>query len=458
MLNISENSVKEHISLGDFQSNKLLRKSNGSQLTVRLLTGLLIFVLICLFLPWIQNITSKGYVTTRLPEQRPQGIQSVIAGRLDKWYIKEGDFVNAGDTIVFISEIKSEYFDPALLDRTSEQLNAKALSVESYDDKVIMLQRQYAALEEAFVLKKRQIENKVEQAKNKISIDSIDLIAYRTNLEIADNQLIRTGELEKKGLKSLTDLQDKQYKVQQASAKVNVQENKLINQKNNLAFQMIELDAVEQEYAEKLAKAQSNIQSAISGKLETMAETSKLRNQLSNYSQRQKFYYITAPQSGYITKTLKKGIGETIKEGVDIATIVPEDYDLAIEIYVTPQDIPLIDIGNEVRLRFDGWPAIVISGWPEASTGIFTGNVVAIDRYISDNGQYRIMISPDEDEKAWPEDLRVGTGANAFVLLNEVQIWYEVWRQLNGFPADYYREDGGKGIDLKRKAPLKSVK
>ena len=458
MLNISKNSIAEYISIDDFKSTKLLKKSKVERLTVWLLSGLLLFVFVCMFLPWIQNISSKGYVTTRLPEQRPQGIQSVIAGRIEKWYVKEGDFVQTGDTIVFISEIKSEYFDPALLERTSEQLNAKALSVDSYSDKIDMLQVQYDALDQAFVLKKRQIENKLLQSKNKISIDSIDLVAFKTNLEIAENQLLRTEELEKKGLKTLTERQEKQYKVQQAAAKVNVQENKLINQKNDLQIQYIELDAIVQEYAEKMAKARSEMQSAISSKLETQAETSKLKNQLSNYSERQKFYYITAPQSGFITKTLKAGIGETIKEGIDIATIVPENYDLAIEIYVTPQDIPLIDIGNEVRLRLDGWPAIVISGWPEASTGIFTGNVVAIDRYISENGQYRILISPSEHEKPWPVDLRVGTGANAFILLNEVPIWYEVWRQLNGFPADYYRTDLGDAEDVKRKAPLKSVK
>lgn len=458
MLNISENSISGSIKLEDFESHKLLRKSRIRKMSMWLTIGLISIFILCLFLPWTQNISAKGYVTTRSPEQRPQAIQSVIAGRLEEWYVQEGDYVEKGDTVVFISEVKSEYFDPELLDRTSEQIEAKSQSVKSYDQKVIALQKQYNALKETMELKREQTFNKMEQARNKISIDSIDLVAYETNIKIAENQLSRTRDLFDKGLKTLTQLQDKEYKVQAASAKLNVQKNKLLNQKNMLINLEIELLTIEKEYADKLAKSQSDQQSALSSKLESVAATSKLRNQFSNYNERQKFYFITAPQSGYITKAIKKGIGETIKEGTDIATIMPAKYDLAVEIYIKPQDLPLLENGNNSQLRFDGWPAIVISGWPESSIGVFSGSIVAIDRFISDNGYYRVLISPNDLIKEWPENLSVGTGANAFILLKEVPIWYEVWRQLNGFPPDFYQSRKENKGEIKRKAPLKSVK
>jgi hypothetical protein len=34
-------------------------------------------------------------------------------------------------------------------------------------------------------------------------------------------------------------------------------------------------------------------------------------------------------------------------------------------------------------------------------------------------------------EKNWPSNLKIGTGAQGFALLNDVPIWYELWRQLN---------------------------
>ena len=458
MLNISENSINSYISLSDYKSFGLLRKSKIRRLSLFLFFGLFIGVIVSMFLPWTQNIQAKGYVTTLLPEQRPQAIQSVISGRLENWFVREGDFVNQGDTIVHLSEIKSEYFDPDLIARTNEQVSAKKQSISSYDAKVKALENQYKALEQSLSLKMEQTRNKIIQDRNKINTDSIDLVAYKMNLEIAENQKSRTQQLFDKGLKSLSELQEKELKLQQTIAKVTVQENKLLNQKNKLANSIIELDAIENEYADKLSKSQSDQQSALSAKLETMAATSKLRNQLSNYNQRQQFYFITAPQSGYITKAVKKGIGEIVKEGTDIVTIMPDVYDLAVEMYLQPQDLPLIRPGDEVRLRFDGWPAIVISGWPEASTGIFSGNIVAIDRFISENGYYRILISPNGEEKKWPKILRVGTGTNAFILLSNVPIWYEIWRQLNGFPADFYKKDESEKEKIKRKAPAKSIK
>jgi len=459
MLNISLNSINKEIQLSNFKSYRLLRRSRVKRVSLILLSTLLVCLFLFLFLPWTQNINTKGYVTTRLPSQRPQAIQSVIGGRLEKWFIREGDFVSKGDTIVFLSETKSEYFDPDLVTRTNEQFDAKVESVSTYDSKIEALKQQYTAIEEGLGLKTRQLNNKIDQSKNKIKIDSIDLIAYKNNLTIAENQYQRVNELYEKGLKSLSEMQEKQLKIQESAAKVNVQENKLINQKSELANLMIEKSAIIREVTDKLSKSTSDLQSAKSAKFEGIAAASKLRSTLSGYSQRQTMYYITAPQDGFITKTISRGLGETIKPGSDIATIVPSDYDLAIEAYVQPQDLPLLQIGETARLRFDGWPAIVISGWPETSTGIFTGSIVAIDRFISINGQYRIMISPDKDiEKKWPPELRVGTGTNAFILLNDVPIWYEIWRQLNGFPPEYYQGTDEKNKAVKRKAPIKFIK
>ncbi len=457
MLNISKNSIRKFIRLSDFKSFELVKRSQVKQAPLYIMLGCFVILIIGLFLPWTQNISAKGYVTTRQPEHHPQALQSVIPGRIENWFVREGDFVYKGDTILYITDVKSEYFDPNLLERTGEQLDAKNKSLESYDIKIDALNKQYDALKKAYELKRKQTLQKLNQAQNKIRMDSIDLATLKNNLEISADQYKRTKELYDKGLKSLSELQDKQYKQQEAEANVSVQQNKLINQQNTLSILNIELLSIEQEYANKLAKSQSDMQTAVSSKMEGVATMSRLQSTLSNYSERQKFYYITAPQTGYITKIITKGLGETVKAGADIAIIVPDEYDLAVEIYLKPNDLPLLHVGNHVRLRFDGWPAIVISGWPESSTGVFGGTIVAIDQFISENGFYRVLISPDESEKSWPDQLRVGAGAEAFFLLSEVPVWYEVWRQLNGFPARFYQPKQEKN-EFKRKAPIRSIK
>ncbi len=90
---------------------------------------------------------------------------------------------------------------------------------------------------------------------------------------------------------------------------------------------------------------------------------------------------------------------------------------------------------------FDGWPAFVFSGWPNLTFGTYEGKVVAIDNNIGHNGAFRILVAPDESNKPWPAALRPGGGARCIALLNNVPLWYELWRQLNGFPADFYASE-----------------
>jgi adhesin transport system membrane fusion protein len=148
-----------------------------------------------------------------------------------------------------------------------------------------------------------------------------------------------------------------------------------------------------------------------------------------------------APQNGYITQAIQNGLGETIKEGASIVSIMPSVYDLAVEMYVKPMDLPLLKKGQKVRFMFDGWPAIVFSGWPNVSYGTFGGKIVAIDNFTTKDSKYRILVAPDVQDTTWPDAIRIGSGASGFALLKDVPIWYELWRQINGFPPDYYLDN-----------------
>ena len=145
MLNISHNQLNKSVDISDSKSGKRVFHGRYYKYFNRFLGAFMIIGFIILFLPWTQNITGRGQVTTLTPDQRPQSIQSPIPGRIEQWFVREGDFVSKGDTIMKISEIKSEYFDPNLVKRTAQQREAKALSVTSYGEKVKALDRQIVA-------------------------------------------------------------------------------------------------------------------------------------------------------------------------------------------------------------------------------------------------------------------------------------------------------------------------
>lgn len=420
-------------SFGKLRESFWTRKGMG-----RMMWALLIIILVFLFLPWTQNINSYGKVTTLLPDQRPQEVQTVIGGRLAQWKVREGDTVRKGDTIVLITEVKDAYLDPGLLDQTERQVKSKEQSLEGYSSKVNAISKQITNLESIQDLKYRQAVNKVSQEKMKLNADLAELQAARTDLAIARTRYSRDSLLFVQGLKSPLDLESRKLKLQETIAKVNAMENKYDITKAALANAEFDLRNVVNEYGEKLAKAESERFSAVSGQMETEAEISKMRNTLSNYKIRSGFYVVTAPQDGIITRALTAGIGETVKEGDAICSIMPLNYRLAVELFLDPMDLPLIRKGSKVRFLFDGWPALVFSGWPAMTYGTFPGAVVAIDPFPGKDGKYRVLVAPQANAKAWPTLLRVGSGARGIALLGRVPVWYEIWRQLNGFPPDFY--------------------
>ncbi len=438
MLNISHNRITQNIDRNKFESLYSFDEERSKKRKRYLFGTLIVISIVILFLPWTQNITAKGYVTSLQPGQRPQAIPSLISGRIEKWFVQEGDFVKKGDTLVFISEIKDDYFDPLLLERTQEQIMAKESSVSSYMEKVKALDNQIDALNQNLLLKLEQGRNKVEQTKLKVTADSIDLQAARTNEQIAEQQFERFEDLYDQGLKSKTELENRKLKLQETQAKTISQESKLLSARNDVINAQVELNSIRSEFRDKIAKAESEKFATLSAMYDAEANVTKLQNQFSNYSVRTGLYYITAPLDGYLTQAVRSGIGETVKEGDPLITLMPANYQLAVETYVRPLDLPLLRKGQHIRLQFDGWPAIVFAGWPDISTGTFGGEIVAIDNFTSPNGKYRILVAPDNPHGDWPEGLRVGAGAQSFALLKDVPIWYELWRQINGFPPDYY--------------------
>ena len=443
MLNISNNPIK-NFDFKPYKSGQIIFSITYFNQFNRFLIALFLILIVVLFLPWTQNIFGKGYVTTLQPEKRPQTIQSPIPGKIEAWMVREGDLVHKGDTLLKISEIKSEYFDPELLLRTVQQLEAKQKSSKAYAEKVLALESQINALRLEMDFKLSQAINKQKQSILYIENDSLKLVAARTDLEIAQIRLNRVLSLNEQGLKATREVEEKQLNLRKAESAYVSASNSVINAKNEVLITTSEIKRLKASYQEKLAKVKSDKATASSLQFEAEGAVAKLKNTLANYKQRQALQYITAPQKGYINKALKGGLGETFKEGDQLVSIMPEDYQIAVETYIRPIDMPLIKVGESARVEFDGWPAIVFSGWPNVSYGTYGAKVVAIENYISDNDLYRVLLAPDPGDNPWPEQVRIGSGARTIALLGRVPIWYEIWRQLNGFPPQYYTVESTK--------------
>jgi multidrug efflux pump subunit AcrA (membrane-fusion protein) len=412
MLKLSNQHIDKVIKSENLYSLRALTVPSAGILLARWLMALGLVLILFLFLPWQQNIRGAGKVTALSPAHRPQTVQAVIAGQIQKWHIKEGEFVNIGDTIVTIREVKEKYFDPLFLLRLHEQLAAKKSSLISKREKADALARQIQAL-------RKGMERKIEQAGAKLE-------AEKVKFQNAENQYQRNKKLYEAGNIPLTKFQEIEYRYQGSAA--------------DFQNAQVEIERLKAENEEKISKSQSDLNTTQSEVFETEGEISKLTNEYANMQIRSGQYQIIAPQAGYVVRAMKAGIGETIKEGDAVCTVMPEANDLAVEMYVKAMDMPLISKGRKVRIEFDGWPALQFSGWPSVSVGTFGGTVEVIDYVSSQPGEFRILVTPDKTDEQWPKQLRVGSGTRGWVMLDNVPVWYEIWRQLNGFPPSIYRE------------------
>ena len=382
--------------------------------------ALALVALAAMFLPWQQYVQGTGSVTAFRPQDRPQTLPALIDGRIERWHVREGAFVRRGEPIVEISEVKEEYLDPAVVARTAEQRDAKSAAIVS---KRLVA----AALAEQVVLLERTLALSVEKTRNKVVQYEAGVDAAAADSAVALDQLRRRQALADSGYVSVNDLQSFRLKAQQADAK-------LAEKRAELRNARIELDALGAEYGEKIQKARADRAKTLAEIDEGAGEVAKLESKVAALRVRSGFYRIEAPQDGYVVRAVKSGVGETVKAGEPVVTVQPSAPQRAVELYVKPMDVPLLRAGRRVRLQFDGWPALQFAGWPSVAVGTFGGVIAVVDRVGGGDGKFRVLVVPDPADEPWPEQLRMGSGVYGWAMLDEVRVWFEVWRRLNGFP------------------------
>lgn len=413
-------------------SARLLNSETSYRGFVRWVLGILAVTVGAMFLPWQQNVRGDGEVTALRPQDRPQVVPALIAGRIEAWNVSEGQYVTAGTPLVQISEVKEKFLDPALVERLGQQVDGKSASLDGKSAKVRALDTLIAALERNQVLG-------VGKARNKVQLYEAALAAAVVDSAVEQARFERRARLFNEGLNTRTEFEANQLRVQQANAK-------LVEKRQEYENARLEVESVEVEYAEKIAKARADRDATRSEIGEARAEVAKLRSEESSMRIRNGMYRIDAPQDGYIVQALKAGVGETVKEGEALLTIAPARPEQAVVLYVRAMDVPLLKPGRKVRLIFDGWPALQFSGWPSVSVGTFGGVIRVIDAVESQPGKFRVVVTRDSTDQPWPPQVRMGSGVHGWTMLDTVPLWFEIWRQLNGFPPSIRPEDAAPGL------------
>lgn len=160
---------------------------------------------------------------------------------------------------------------------------------------------------------------------------------------------------------------------------------------------------------------------------------------------RQQSQIVEAQADGTLARLLVGSSNVVVEQGQVVAVFVPKSEQLAVELFVSGNDIPLIYEGRPTRLQFSGWPAVQFAGWPSVAIGTFGGVVKFVDRTATPDGSFRVIIVPGKNK--WPESryIRQGIQVNGWIQLNQVSLGYEIWRQFNNFPPSMDKAPTGLG-------------
>lgn len=406
---------------------RMVRSSRPARLLARILAFVLVAVAAILtFTPWVQTSVGHGRVVAYAPLERQQNIEAPIDGRIVKWHVREGSPVKAGDPVVDISDN-----DPEILSRLRDERAAVVARIEAAQKRAESIQSRISMLgasrESAISAAKSRAGMAVQRKKAAAQA----LEAARAAERVTKANIDRQRELLAKGLASqrAVELAELDYAravtdVDRALATLSAAEGEV------LALRADQLKA-DTDATASIDDGAASLAAARAEEANAKGELARLDVRLS----RQAAQAVTAPRDGVILRLIATQATEQVKAGDPLAVIVPNTEERAVELWIDGNDVPLVAEGRPVRLQFEGWPAIQFSGWPSVAVGTFGGKVALVDAADDGYGRFRVVIVPDGQEP-WPGSpyLRQGMRANGWIMLNEVRLGWELWRQFNGFP------------------------
>ena len=392
-----------------------------------LIWAFFIIPFIFLFLPWQQNISTRGKVTAFAPFERAQTIDAPIQGLIAQWHVQEASLVKTGDLLLEMRDIDPNFKKriESQRDNLSNRLQAKKEELNSYE----MQQKNMKIARDAKIASAKF---KLAVAEQKIRAASESMISAQATLDTAEFQVKRLQRLLEDGLVSKRDeeVAERDYEVAKRSfGSAQAQHQSALAESKSAKAEIRQVQSDTQAELEST----SAVIKKIYGELMD-SENSLTSSEIS--VSRQDTQKILAPRDGVVFRLPFNSSSQIVSQGEALLVIQPNTNAPAVEFMVDGRDAPLIKKESKVRLEFEGWPAIQVPGWANVGVGTFGGKVGFVDPVDNGTGNFRVMVIPDPTEQPWPQSnfLRQGISAKGWILLEKVSIGYELWRIFNGFP------------------------
>jgi adhesin transport system membrane fusion protein len=406
---------------------------------------LLLFLAMLIFValsPWQQNLPGAGRVVALTPVERQQNVEAPVDGRVVKWHVIEGTRVKEGDPIVDISDN-----DPEIIVRYQREVDAMRARLAEARNRELAQQQAILGLEGSRRSALDAAQSRIQMAVERVRAAERAQEAAQATLSTAKLNLDRHKDLLPFGLVSTRMVELAQLGYDQAVADLDRAKASLNAARQDRTALEADRVKIENDFKTSIDTATANLAAARQEIANSQAALQPVEVRLS----RQNTQSVIAPRDGVILRLLAQPGSEMLKAGDPVAILVPESHSTVVELWVHGNDMPLITAGDRVRIQFEGWPAVQFVGWPSVAVGTFGGVVTLVDATDNGLGKFRLLIAPDPGDQPWPARryLRQGVRANGWVLLRQVPLWWELWRQFNGFPPSLPQEPAADGAKKK---------
>jgi multidrug resistance efflux pump len=409
----------------------------------------LISTFLVIFIPWTQTVSVHGRLSSYFPGQRPQKIHSPIRGRILGWQVTEGIQVTQGQVVLELGDIDPKFMAPDLINQLNQSRDALKKQREAALEQAEILEQRLSEMTALVQSTLSKAEAKVSEANNKIQTYQQRIPPAEGAVETAKLNLERMRQLENKGLVSRRELELAIQKLKETEAEVKTAQAKLQETQDSQLALVHDREKIQAELTQTLLETKTKRASALGKAAKFSKELADLELKRSNALHRSQARKVEAPFDGVVVRLSPLGQGEIVKEGSLLFTLAPINPTPAVEMWADPIDAPLLRQGAQVRLLFQGTPAIPLPAWPELMAGTFDGVIKVVDQAANPEERFRLWVVPETKRRMWPpqKQIRPGTKVRGWVMLNRVPLWYEIWRRFNLFPPDFHSgETGEKGF------------
>ncbi|WP_122690649.1 HlyD family type I secretion periplasmic adaptor subunit [Pseudomonas viridiflava] len=370
--------------------------SRAMSLTVWIAAALLLGALLWAGFAVLEEVTTgEGKA---IPSSKVQVIQNLEGGIVSDIFVREGQVVNKGDTLLrlddtrFMSSRSESEVDRLTLTAQVERLAAEAegrsltlpAEVKSSAPQVAAdEQALYESRQRRLASEQRTLNKQLRQKTQELAEFRSKQEQFRSSLALVQQELDMSAPLVSSGAVSPVEILRLKRNAVELRGSMNA---------NTLAIPRAEA---------AISEIKSRVQeSELAFRADAARELNEKRNDLARISasriaidDRMSRTTVVSPVRG-IVKTLKVNtIGGVVQPGSDLLEIVPLEDNLLIEAKVRPQDVAFLHPGQKAMVKFSAYDYTLYGGLP-ARLEMIGADTITDDK---DNSFYLIQVRTDSN-------------------------------------------------------------